>query len=462
MLDTLSKKLLVAGTVFYLVVTVCSMHLPFFWDTILTSTVAQWFYDHGIQNVIAPLKWDAGHPTLLQLYLMTSWKLFGKTLPVSHFSMLPFLVLMVGSYVYIMQRINLSSGARIFGLVALLLHPYILTQSTLVSYDILQIAFFLTVLAGIIDNKKTWLLAGIWGLSACSIRGQMIAVVCLGCYLLFDLKNLKHHFLFCVVAVLPLVSWHYYHYLQTGWMISTPSDSWETHRDVAGLKQIISNTVGIVRGFVDYGIVALSLLFTYALFTTRKLKKSAETQKILIVTALVFAVMGLSIMMFSNPVGHRYFMVIHVGMLLFVVAQWTFIRAQKIWPTFISMAFISGHFWLYPAQISNGWDVTLKYVSYEQNRKAFLNYLSDSNIPPEEIASAFPLFCSQQQTNLTEGKRLLDITETKVLENKYVAYSSVCNDMRGLHVPAINRHYHIIQIFGEGKTAIILYKNHIN
>lgn len=457
MLDNLSKKLLAVGSGFYIIVTICSMHLPFFWDTILTSTVAQWFYDHGIQNAVAPLKWDAGHPTLFQLYLMTAWKLFGKTLPVSHFAMLPFLVLMVGSFVYLIQRIQLSTGARIFGLGALLIHPYIVTQSTLVSYDILQITFFLTALIGIIDNKKTWLIVGIWGLSACSIRGQMIAVVCLGSYLLYDWRNLKHHLFFSLAAILPLAGWHYYHYLQTGWMISTPSESWQTHREVAGLKQMISNTVGIVRGFVDYGIVALSLLFCFALATIRQAEISVEVRKILLTTILVFLALATSILLFSNPVGHRYFMTIHVGMLLLIVAQWSYIRAQKLWIVILTTAFISGHFWLYPVEISNGWDVTLKYISYEQNRKSFFKYLSENNIPPEEIASAFPLFCSQQQTNLTSGERLKDISETEILGNKYVAYSAICNDMRGLHTPAISRHYFLVQIFGEEKSAIFLY-----
>jgi hypothetical protein len=63
---------------------IISRNHPFFWDTVLTSTIAQWFYENGTDNGITPLIWDSGHPTLFQLYLSSAWKILGKSLYVSH------------------------------------------------------------------------------------------------------------------------------------------------------------------------------------------------------------------------------------------------------------------------------------------------------------------------------------------------------------------------------------------
>ncbi|MBL0080448.1 MAG: hypothetical protein IPP53_15465 [Bacteroidetes bacterium] len=62
---------------------------PFFWDTVLTSKIAQYFYENGFGNLIVPIDLDAGHPPFFQIYLSILWKLFGKSLLVSHLAMLP-------------------------------------------------------------------------------------------------------------------------------------------------------------------------------------------------------------------------------------------------------------------------------------------------------------------------------------------------------------------------------------
>src|SRR5690606_34512235 len=124
------------GWLFYALVLLFAMRLPFFWDTILTSTVADWFYQNGIGNGIAPVVWDAGHPTFFQLYLAGAWKILGQNLAVSHWIMAPFLVLMVWAYVQLLQLLVQNRKGQWMGLVLLLIHPFVLTQSMLVSYDI--------------------------------------------------------------------------------------------------------------------------------------------------------------------------------------------------------------------------------------------------------------------------------------------------------------------------------------
>ncbi|MCO5231505.1 MAG: hypothetical protein M9958_10150 [Chitinophagales bacterium] len=453
------KPLLIIGIVFYLLVTLFAIHFPFFWDSILTSSISQWFYDNGVQSAIPPLIWDAGHPTIFQIYISTMWKIFGKTLAVSHLSMLPFLCLMVYLFLKIIWSLNISKSAQYIGLSLLLLHPYILTQSTLISYDIVQIPFFLLILLGILKSRNTFILIGFWGLSACSIRGQMIAVTCLALYSILEYRNLKKNIFIIFFAVIPFIAWHLYHLHITGWMISTPSSTWQGQRDIANFSQIIKNTIGILRTYIDYGAIALTLLFLISITYVQKESLSSNQLKILLTVVAIDLVLSSSIILFSNPVGHRYFMIIHVGILLFVISIWDKIQWKKSLYTFTIICFISGHFWLYPYPLSNGWDVSLKYISYEKNRAEFWAYIQEQSISPENIGSGFPLFCSLQQTNLIEGMRLTDMTESKYFNLEYIAYSPVCNDMKNIIVDyADSQQYKMIKSFGKGKTAIILYQ----
>lgn len=456
--DSTSKILLTVGIIFYTIATICSFNIPFFWDTILTSSVAQWFYSNGLQQGIAPLIWDAGHPTFFQIYLSLAWKIFGKSLMVSHLSMLPFLWLMIISFIYLLQKVTLSKIARVIGFVFFLLHPYILTQSTQISYDIFQIGFFLLVIIGILENKKLILVIGLWGLSVCSIRGQLIALICLGTYVIINIKNWKQYFPIILLTITPIIIWHAYHYSITGWMISTPSNTWESQRSFANPQQILSNIIGITRAFVDYGMIALSILFGIVLVHFKKVKWNEIEKKLFLILILVFIGLNGSMIFFSNPIGHRYFMIFHVVMILLIVSRLEQIKNYKFISVLVFIAFITGHFWLYPDNRSNGWDVTLKYVSYEKNRKQFWNYLKENNISTKEIQSAFPLFCSLKQTNLIEGERILDYSEKAKNNKEYFAYSAVCNDMKEFSNVESDSNYILVQKFGEGATSISLYK----
>ncbi|MCO5233492.1 MAG: hypothetical protein M9888_07125 [Chitinophagales bacterium] len=452
------KILLLIGLGFYLIFTLCVARVPFFWDSILTSSIAQWFYNEGIQKSIPPLKWDAGHPTFFQIYLSIIWKVFGKTLLVSHLSILPFLWGMVYLFIKILVSLNISKSAQYIALLALLLHPYILTQSSLISYDIVQIPFFLLTLLGILYSRNIFVLIGFWGLSACSIRGQMIAITCMALFLILEYKAYKKNIYLVILALAPLICWHFYHYKITGWMISTPSTTWQGQREIANLSQFLKNLIGITRAYIDYGAIALTLLFLYSISWIFKVQLSNHQKKILIVTVAIDLVLSVSILFFSNPVGHRYFMIVHVSALLFIFSLWDNFRWKKSWLLFTLTCFISGHFWLYPYPISNGWDVTLQYITYEKNRKEFWNYIQLKRIPEKEIGSGFPLFCSKEQTNLTGGQRLTDITENNSFLVRYIAYSPVCNDMKNIVPHILKSHqYQNIKTFGKGKTAITLY-----
>jgi len=219
----------------------------------------------------------------------------------------------------------------------------------------------------------------------------------------------------------------------------------------------LSNLIGITRGFVDYGVIALSLLFFLIIIQFRKVKPNLLERNLFFIFIIVFLGLNGSMIFFSNPISHRYFMILHVLMILLIISRLKQLKFHKTLILLVFTAIITGHLWIYPNGRSNGWDVTLKYISYEKNRAQFWNYLAENNIQTSQIQSAFPLFCSLKQTNLTEGERFLDINENGQTSPHYIAFSPVCNDMKSFKFLEKDKNFRLVKKFGKGKTAISLY-----
>jgi hypothetical protein len=449
------RQMLLAGTLFYGLITLLTSTTPFFWDTILTSTIAHWFYDHGTGNLIVPEIWDAGHPPFFQLYLTGLWKIFEPSLSLSHWAMFPFLMLMVYSFSQLACTLTENKEARWLGLIFLLLHPHVMTQSTLVSYDVLHVAFFLTaLLAGLKEDK--WLLAlAVAGLAAISLRGQITGI---SLVLVFGVLNRKNIFRLLPALIASLIftaGWHGYHYHQTGWMISTPSTTWEGQRGLISLLGAIDNAKGIIRGLVDYGALMTTVLGIGG-FIVRMRRTDAVSKKLLIVTSATFLILVISLLPFSNPIAHRYFLSFHSILALLSGIYIIELKVKKWLTLQVFIIMLSGHWWLYPERKSNGWDVTMAHYPYHQNRSALFHDLEHK----QEVASAFPLFCSLQQTDLlTDNERLKDISQASTDSFRYVAWSRVCNDMRDIDLKRMGEP---IKVYGKGPTSIRLYSSKID
>jgi len=97
--STYQRGYLITGGLFYLIVLILCRNHPFFGDCInLGSRYAQWFLESNFSGLIAPAGVDSGNPPFFGLYLAICWNFLGKTLPVSHLAMFPFIVGIVWGY----------------------------------------------------------------------------------------------------------------------------------------------------------------------------------------------------------------------------------------------------------------------------------------------------------------------------------------------------------------------------
>jgi hypothetical protein len=173
-------------------------HNFFFWDTMqLASQHAHFFYENdNFSTFLLPDDMDSGHPPTFGFYLALMWKLFGKSLIVSHLAMLPFLLGSIWQAWELGEK-TVGEGWTLWFLLLLVVCPVVAGQAVLVSPDTVLLFFFLMALNAIFDNgndvgndvRETSkvsltfemfkhfnyeLSIAILGLSAISLRGMMV------------------------------------------------------------------------------------------------------------------------------------------------------------------------------------------------------------------------------------------------------------------------------------------------
>ncbi len=408
-----------------LAVNVYSWHLPFFWDTLLTSTITQHFYDNGLHTCIAPSRWDVGHPPLFYLYVTAFYYLFGKSLLSAHLALLPFTITGIFSFIRVLNYFSFSTKQQWTGLLLYLTIPAVITQNLLVSYDTVLLSMYLMALASFLYDKKLLFAIASVIIAGVSIRG-LFGLTALSATIYFwlngSLKKWMTWNLYFLPASLLAVTWYYYHFRVTGWVFATHSQEWSAQRGIVDLGGLMRNMFSVGRAMMDYGVVILSVLSIFYMISTRKL------DKYLMLWMVPFTVFVLLLLPFSNPVNHRYFLIIYILMLPPVIL---FLSGRNIIFTILTVILLFiGNFQIYPASISNGWDCTLAHLYYHGGMEKFINeYNNNVYIDKKQIGTVFPMNVSTYQYRMDENRdRLINVNGQLIDTVPYVLYSNVGND----------------------------------
>ncbi|MEY4902953.1 MAG: hypothetical protein RLZZ292_768 [Bacteroidota bacterium] len=308
---------------------------PFFWDTVqLGSKHATFYYDNHFADLLLPTEIDSGHLPAFGMYLALCWMLFGKTLAVSHFAMLPFLwgivwqSYCIGAY--------LKSEKEAWKLVALLLAcPIVAGQSVLMSPDVPLLFFFLLGLRSVweggfyrknieyrtrnieypstetrkfglktfftrfftsildirhsifdIQKPILWLSFATLGLVATSMRGMMLVVflflydVLITYYVGIFRMNWKPIFKKAIAYVpsgilaLAFLSWHYW---RAGWIGYHDGSAWASSFEKVTFFEFIKNTIIFGWRLLDYGMVFVWLSIGYSIWKFKSRNSPADS-----------------------------------------------------------------------------------------------------------------------------------------------------------------------------------------
>lgn len=410
---------------------------PFFWDTIqLASKHAHFFYENGRAWKVLPPEIDSGHPPVFGYYLAVLWTFFGKTLPVSHWAMVPFLLAIIVS----LYRLGRTLGGRSWAywlLPLVLLDPVFLGQSALVSPDVALAAFFLCSLDGLL-NRKTWLVIfGTTGLCIISMRGMMCAG---GLFIWLFVSDRKWFFRNAWLSFTPgfmlAGAFLHWHFRETGWIGYHAGSPWAPAFRPAGPLEMIRNIAIIGWRWLDFGRLgewmAAGILLWLGWKNEVGKNKFPVEKRLLWLFVVLVGLLSISAVRYNNLSAHRYFLPLFM-ILHFLVFQWIVkssllrVASKNLVLTVVCIILAAGSFQVYPHGISMDWDSTPAHLPYHEVRTSAIAFLKQEHIALSEVGSAFPNVNTEEAVSLDGNFDAFTAIDT--INNRYVMISNVFNDV---------------------------------
>lgn len=442
----------------------------FFWDTIqLGSKHAHWYFENNFNYFLLPSEIDSGHPPTFGMYLATVWMIFGKSLCVSHFALLPFTFLTIWS-VYQLGEHFLGHQKEIYLLLLLFVDPTFAAQSLLVSPDVVLFSFFTLGLYAILKtSSNTLLLVATVGLVLISLRGMMIIA------LLFFIKNftsnkntridittfIKSSFIFIPSGLIALVFLSY-HYSQTGWIGYHESSPWAASFEKVNTIGFFKNILILYWRFLDFGrIFVIFIIFYFLTYFIKKnsLRESNLLKQLIVINLLAIFILCPTLLIYKGLLGHRYLLPIyflHLLLCCYLIFRHT--RKNQIkW--LYSLAFIgllTGNLWIYPKKIAQGWDSTLAHLPYYELREQIMSYIQEEGILIEEIGTRFPEIGALKYKDLSKVEK--GMTNANLKKDKYIFYATIMNDFTDSEIDTLEYEWRIKKKLKKNRIEVILYE----
>lgn len=460
----------------FLLLVLATAQMPFFWDTIqFASRHTDFFFKNGFRSIILPNEIDSGHIPTLGIYLAAVWKIFGRSLVVSHLAMLPFVMGIVW------QSINLSK--RLFdkkwyfaALVVILVDPTLLAQCTLVSPDVILVFFFLLSLNNLQKKERTLFSIALAGLSLSSMRGMMCAGGLFFAEVIikysqgstsFTWKHLPRTLFSIIKPYIPVIfiaslffGWHYY---KTGWIGYLQNMRWVVSFESQGFKVALFNTLILGWRLIDFGHLFVWVAAIFCMWHYFRNRPSLPQNTILL--AILFVTQLLSIahafILHKNLSCHRYLLPVYITFSLLVLSYLYIVvkstRTRNFFTFLLIIGLLTGNFWIYPDRIAKGWDATIAYIPYFPLREKMLEFMDKNNISPEETGTCFPNAGQIDQIDFSGNKR--SFAEKDMTSNKYIFYSNIFNDFSDAELKELQEEWGKIEEFRFLPVKVILYKN---
>ena len=440
----------------------------FFWDTLqLASRHAHWYFDNDFRYFFPPESIDSGHPPLFGMYLAFMWKMFGKTLWISHLSMLPFLL----GGVYFLQYLGeyfLGKGKSIYLLLLATVDPFFLGQSIMVSPDIVLVFGWLMALWAILENRKFPLILATILLAMISMRGMMVVFS----IFLFEIFRLYHQkitwklflqtFLKYVPSGLLSLVYLFLHYQHAGWIGYHEASPWAPTFEKVGFSGFIYN-IGLVGWrLLDFGRVFLWIFIGWGFWKIlkKKFQFSDKLKELVALLLVLMIVLSPSMLIHVMVKAHRYLLpvalVVDILALKILFKMIDAAKAKKIVFSFLFIGLLTGNLWVYPKHISQGWDSTFAHFPYYNLRMEMIHYLDENKIPLDSIGTGFPMIGELEYLDLNGRKD--GFHEKDFVKDDYILYSNIFNDFSDEELAKLETYFTIEKAYHKAQICMILYK----
>ncbi len=477
MVKLLLKWKLLFFLVPFVILFVLTAHNALFWDTVqFGGEHPNWYYYHHFRYFLLPDYIDSGHPPAFGMYLALVWLLFGKSLFITHLALLPFVLMIVLQAVRLGDYLFPTRKLASLGCTALILSECVLlTQCTLVSPDIMVMAFFLFAFNAILRRTKWQLVIGIMVLGMMSMRAMMCGLALYVFLLSYNAPDLrlkkKSVFLFLFQNALPFIpggllaiAYMLYHYDVKGWLGYHEGSTWAGGFERVPLQRVLRNTLLLGWRLVDLGkiatvvtLVCLLIQWFRGKIKGKTLWEKNMTRHLFVFVLALFLITALPLCLYRNLLMHRYLISLYTGTALLTL----FLLVQSDWKYkgaltgLLVIVQLSGHFWAYPRRVPQGWDATLAHLPVYQLRADFQSYMLQHDIGTGIVATSFPLLASDSMMDLKGSPLRYRDFETDSTE--YVWYSNVCNAMNR-NVGYYFNNWQIVKQQKRGHVEMVLFK----
>jgi hypothetical protein len=445
-------------------IVVFSLDVGMFWDNVLFgSKMGNVLYNNGFTSWRMPVEFDPGHPPFLASVLAFGWTLFGKSLAISHWMMLPFVFGLLWQVHSFVSHFVKDQTSRIAGTILVSIDPTLLSQLVLVNPEIIQLFFFFLALNSLLSNKPWMKALALSLLGIVSFRGMMLCaglfLIDLGLHLFINRKSWRELFSpvfiapYLIGAILAL-SYVVWRLITIGWLQTHPDSQWSELWTFVSVKEFIRNVAVLGFTFIDFGRV---LVLGFVLFAIIRLKawRDSNIQTLLLITVGSIFFVAVVSLISNNTMGHRYYLTafLTIALIAFILVQ-KFKQSNWIFVVLV-LGLIAGNFIIYPKKMAQGWDASLAHLPYWNLRQETIEYMEQQNIPINETASFFSNYTTLDNVDQNEDQRsFLRFTGNE----SYVFYSNVYN-LSDEEFASLEINYQQIQSFQNRGITILLFQH---
>lgn len=454
--------------VLVLLIFVLTCRNSFFWDTIqLGSEHSNYFYENGYSSFL-PDSIDSGHIPAFGAYLSVIWKIFGRTLLVSHLAMLPFVL----GIIWQTRRLAVKFIDKRYidwAVLLIILDTTLLAQMTLVSPDVILMFLFITAMNSLLERRTLILSISVALMFLVSMRGMMISL----CILIIDIANnvdfktgikvsLASVFQRITVyfpAFLIFVIYSLLHYHSKGWIGFHANSPWADSFSSVSFLTVIRNILVYIWRILDFGRIGVWAVCIILFFKYRdKIRSEKKIKYLFFMFCIFFLILPINMLWAKNLLAHRYLLPIYF-LFSIMTANLLFsdFIGKKLRTAFAGLwgiILITGNLWIYPDTVSQGWDSSLAYLPYNDLRHRAVEYLDKHSVNIDNVQSFFPNFSTFHSIDLNDDMRSFhEYDGTK----DYVFYSNVCNVSSTIYNELKSRYY-LVKRFEKCGVFIEIYK----
>jgi 4-amino-4-deoxy-L-arabinose transferase-like glycosyltransferase len=449
---------------------VLCMDLPAFWDAKSKFIRADWLFQNQFQDILVPTELNSGHPPLWILAIAGFWTVFGKAVWSARLLLLIVNIGVGYQLIQLGQRLFLKAvPLALILLVAI--EPTLVAQTTNLNNDMLLLFFVLLGLNSLVKGKSIWYAVAMCGMLLTNLRGIYCFLALAIIHFIIHRKQLLAHtkkmYKAYLTAVVVATTFFIYQYVDLGWIIVTPNKTYAQHREAAGLMRIIKNTAAFGKNLLEYGRLFVWLpmigVLLY-LWKTKNIRLSKKTQVLLISLVVFMALFFIGMVPFSNPMGPRYFMICFIlATVLFInlihELPWFTSFRPKVMVGIVGVAFLTGHLWIYPPTIAQGWDSSLAYLNYYPQEETLYAYLIENNIPSQEVGTNLPLGNRWVSLAKDSNDGELQFVEQNLEANAYVLFSNLDNRTSDTDINTLQSSWEVVKHTSRMGVFLTLYKN---